>query len=139
MKNGDTIAGSQASVDVDLKALGEYLRRNPLVAGATVFGSAQDGRVRPGSDLDVAVLFDKPLSAEEFLQFYAELCDQVPGVETVDLIRLNQADPILAFEAISGTFLCTNNVEKMAGYFSLVCREYEDVMGNLEHQRHLTA
>ena len=127
------------SIEVDLDKLGEYLRRDPRVVGATVFGSARDGRVRPGSDLDIGVLFDEPLSAEDFLQFYSALCDQVPGVDKVDLIRLNQADPILAFEAISGTFLCTNDVDKMAGYFSLVCREYEDVMGNLEHQKQLAA
>ncbi|MFW5802809.1 MAG: type VII toxin-antitoxin system MntA family adenylyltransferase antitoxin [Verrucomicrobiota bacterium] len=126
-------------VEVDLDKLGEYLHRDPRIVGATVFGSARDGRVRPGSDLDLAVLFDAPLPAEDFLDFYSALCDQVPGVEKVDLICLNQADPILAFEAISGTFLCTNDKEKMAGYFSLVCREYEDVMGNLEHQRRMAA
>ncbi len=139
MKTPDNPADSPAPVEVDLNKLGAYLQRDRRVVGATVFGSAQDGRVRPGSDLDLAVLFDQPLSGEEFLRFYSELCDQVPGVEKVDLIRLNEADPILAFEAISGIFLCTNDRDKMAGYFSLTCREYEDVMGNLEHQRHLAA
>jgi len=139
MKATNSETTPPGAVDVDLGTLGQYLQRDSRVVGATVFGSARDGRVRPGSDLDLAVLFDKPLSAEEFLDFYSDLCDQVPGVEKVDLIRLNQADPILAFEAISGAFLCTNDVDKMAGYFSLVCREYEDVMGNLEHQRRLAA
>lgn len=126
-------------MEVDIVKLGEYLRRDPRVVGATIFGSARDGLIRPGSDLDLAILFDTPLSAEEFLDFYAVLCDQISGIEKVDLVRLNQADPILAFEAISGTFICTNDVEKMAGYFSLVCREYEDVMGNLDHQRRMAA
>lgn len=139
MKASDNSSTRPGSVDVDLNQLGEYLQRDARVVGATVFGSARDGRVRPGSDLDLAVLFDEALSAEEFLEFYGDLCDQVPGVEKMDLVRLNNADPILAFEAISGTFLCTNDVDKMAGYFSLVCREYEDVMGNLEHQKHLAA
>ncbi len=140
MKSSDNTDGSPASIEVDLNKLGEYLRRQPCVVGATVFGSARDGRVRPGSDLDLAVLFNEPMSGEDFLQFYSALCDQVPEVEKVDLVRLNQADPILAFEAISGIFLCTNDIDKMAEYFSLVCREYEDVMGNLEHQRrHLAA
>ena len=139
MKETNNETTPPGAVDVDLDKLGEYLRRDSRVVGATVFGSARDGRVRPGSDLDLAVLFDEPLSGEEFLNFYSDLCDQVPGVEKVDLIRLNHADPILAFEAISGIFLCTNDVDKMAGYFSLVCREYEDVMGNLEHQRRMAA
>lgn len=137
MKTSENNITPPEPVDVDLDKLGEYLRGDSRIVGATLFGSARDGRVRPGSDFDVAVLFKEPLSAAEFLDFYSDLCDQIPGVEKVDLIRLNQADPILAFEAISGTFLCTNDVDNMAGYFSLVCREYEDVMGNLEHQRRM--
>jgi len=56
-------------------------------------------------------------------------------VEKVDLVVLNQADPILAFEAISGRFLCKNDQDQTAAFFSLVCREYEDVMANMEDQR----
>jgi predicted nucleotidyltransferase len=132
-------SSASSSVKVDLAKLGEYFCRDPRIVGATVFGSARDGIVRPGSDLDLAVFFDHPLPAEEFLDFYSALCDQVPRVGRVDLVCLNKADPILAFEAIGGRFLCTNDKEKMAAYFSLVCREYEDVMGNLEHQRRMAA
>jgi predicted nucleotidyltransferase len=128
-----------APTPVDLVALSAYFARDLRVAAATVFGSATDGCVRPGSDIDIAVLFREPLAPEHFLRFYAELCDQIPNVEKVDLITLNQADPILAFEAIRGRFLCKNDPDQTAAFFSLVCREYEDVMGNLEHQRHLAA
>lgn len=128
-----------ASVDINFDKLAEFLRQDARVVGATVFGSARDGRVHSGSDLDLAVLFHASLPADEFLEFYSQLCEQVPDVEQIDLVRLNQADPILAFEALNGKVICTNNAEKMAGYFSLVCREYEDVMGNLEHQRQLAS
>ncbi len=131
--------GQGALVNVDLDRLAAYLRQDLRVAAALAFGSARDGQIRPGSDLDLAVLFDQTLSAAEFLEFYTELCDQIPQVETVDLIRLQQANPILAFEALNGRFLCVNNQEKMAAFFSLVCREYEDVMANLEDQRRLVA
>jgi hypothetical protein len=56
-------------------------------------------------------------------------------VERIDLVVLNADNPILAFEAISGRFLCKNDLEKTAAFFSLVCREYEDVMANLEDQQ----
>ena len=125
------------AVQVDMANLGAYFAQDRRVVAATAFGSAQDGLVQPGSDLDLAVLFHEPLTAAEFLRFYADLCDRVPGVERVDLVRLNRSDPILAFEAISGRFLCKNDPDKAAAFFSLVCREYEDVMGNLEHQQRL--
>ena len=131
--------GRAASVDVDFAELTVCLKRDPRVIAGVVFGSSRNGQVASGSDLDVAVLFEKPLSAKDFLTFYSDLCDQVPSVAAVGLTPLNQAHPILAFEALNGRFLCVNDREKMAAYFSLVCREYEDVMGNLEHQRHLVA
>ena len=120
---------------VDLARLETYLAAAPRVVAATVFGSARDGWIQPGSDLDVAVLFDGPPAADEFLRFYADLCDHLPGVEKVDLVVLNQADPILAFEALRGRFLCKNDPEQTAAFFSLVCREYEDVMAMVADQR----
>jgi predicted nucleotidyltransferase len=120
---------------VDLARLESYLAAAPRVVAATVFGSARDGWMQSGSDLDVAVLFDRPPAADEFLRFYTDLCDQLPGVEKVDLVVLNQADPILAFEALRGRFLCKNDSEQTAAFFSLVCREYEDVMAMVADQR----
>jgi len=137
MHGSSKTAPNTPTVHVDLAHLSDCLAQDRRVVAATVFGSARDGLVRPGSDLDLAILFHEPLAPEEFLQFYADLCDLVPGVERVDLVRLNRADPILAFEAISGRFLCKNDPERAAAFFSLVCREYEDVMGNLEHQQRL--
>lgn len=37
--------------------IAEYLRRQPFVAAAYVFGSTARGKMRPGSDVDIAVLF----------------------------------------------------------------------------------
>jgi len=139
MNSKPELASRAAAVSVDLARLGACLAQDSRVVTATVFGSASDGGVQPGSDLDVAVLFAEPLAPEDFLRFYCDLCDRLPEVERVDLIRLNQADPILAFEAISGRFLCKNDPDKTAAFFSRVCREYEDVMGNLAHQRRLAA
>lgn len=83
--NGKTEATvSRSGVAVDLARLESCLAAAPRVIAATVFGSAREGWVQPGSDLDVAVLFDRPLAA---------------------------------------------------AFFSLVCREYEDVMANREDQR----
>jgi predicted nucleotidyltransferase len=122
------------SVAIDLTALGGYLSQDARVIMATVFGSARNGIVKPGSDLDIGILFQRALAPAEFLEFYSDLCDQVPRVERVDLVVLDADNPILAFEAISGRLLCKNDLEKTAAFFSLICREYEDVMANLDYQ-----
>ena len=128
------------AVPVDVGALRRFLAAEPAVVCATLFGSAQGGSVRPGGDVDIAVLFrgSRP-GAREFLAFYSRLCDAVPTIERVDLVPLNDAHPILAFEAIQGQFLVKNDPEATAAFFSLVCREYEDVMADLERQRRLRA
>ncbi len=104
---------------------------------AVLFGSSVDGTVNPGSDIDVAVLFDNPPdSGEQKLDYYTRLCDAA-DLDTVDMVILNEANPILAFEALSGKVICKNDVDRASEFQSLVCREYEDVIGNLEHQRQL--
>lgn len=119
-------------VTVDFDRLSVFFRSDANVVCATVFGSSADGTVNPGSDLDVAVLFREPPAAgEATLRYYTRLCDAVPDVERTDFINLNQANPILAFEALRGRMLCKNDVEATAGYTSLICREYEDITGYL--------
>ncbi len=124
-------------VKVDFDGLSAFFRADTNVACATVFGSAADGTVDLGSDLDVAVLFRQPLAAgEATLRYYTSLCDAVPEVERVDFINLNQANPILAFEALRGRMCCKNDPEATAAFTSLTCREYEDITGYLAYLRH---
>jgi len=125
-------------VQIDLEVLRRFFATEPDVVCATVFGSAQEGTVRPEGDLDVAVLFaGDPPTGGALLEFYCRLCNAMPAVEAVDLVVLNTANPILSFEAIRGRFVAKNDPDLTAAFFSLVCREYEDVMGNLRHQRRL--
>ena len=50
---------------IDWDAVASVLNATPGVAAAWAFGSAQDGRQRPGSDLDLAVLFGERPSLSE--------------------------------------------------------------------------
>lgn len=119
-------------------ALEGFFRADDNVIGASIFGSSQKGWVSPGSDLDIAVLFrDLPSPSAAYLDYYLRLCSVVPTVDVVDFVNLNTANTILAFEAVRGRWICKNDSERTAAFVSLVCREYEDVMGNLEHQRWL--
>lgn len=128
------------SVKINIDSLSAFFRADANVACATLFGSSVDGMVTPGSDLDIAVLFREPPAAgEATLRYYASLCDAVPEVERVDFVNLNQANPILAFEALRGRMCCKNDPEATAAFTSLTCREYEDITGYLAYLRHQLA
>jgi predicted nucleotidyltransferase len=116
--------------DTNLKKLGKYLDSRPDVICAVVFGSAQSGKVNPGSDLDVGIYFTARPKGEYYIQLLVEMAEAAE-FDVIDLVDLNSADPILAFEALSGNFICRSDPDKTAVLTSRVCREYEDTMYRL--------
>jgi len=115
---------------LDLTELGRFLSTRRDVVFAVVFGSAQDGTVLPGSDLDLGICFDPRPGPDALVTLLTEIADLLP-FDGIDLTDLTTADPILAFEAISGRFLCRNSPEGTAEAYSRICREYEDAMALL--------
>jgi predicted nucleotidyltransferase len=102
-------------------------QENQKIIAAWAFGSAQDGVVREGGDVDTAVFTTTPLSLDEQLTLLGKL-QAALQFEDVDLIILNDANPILRFEAVSGKRLFCRDLSAMAGFVSLTAREYEDEM-----------
>ncbi len=100
---------------------------NPKIIAAWAFGSAQDGVVREGGDVDTAVLTTTPLTFDEQLTLLGRLQDALQ-MDEIDLVVLNNANPILRFEAVSGKRLFCRDLSAMAGFVSLTAREYEDEM-----------
>ncbi|MDI7267033.1 MAG: nucleotidyltransferase domain-containing protein [Myxococcota bacterium] len=113
---------------VDRERLRRALEARPEVVFALLFGSAGRGPLpRADSDIDVAVLLDRPLTYE----LWDALVDSVVracGIEPVDLVDLARARPLLAFEALGGDLLFVRDRERWAAFFSTTCREYEDEM-----------
>jgi len=109
----------------------EWARARPIFEGrpnvvlAWAFGSARDGQVRSGGDLDVAVLFATAPGLDELADLRADL-QQLLGHEEVDLVVLNRAPSILAFEAVSGRLLYCRDRDAQAAFVSLTARQYED-------------
>ena len=70
---------------------------------AYLFGSQAEGRARPASDVDIAVLLPHnmmPLKTfDKQFKLIAELEDAL-GVREVDVVILNAAPPLLAFEVV---------------------------------------
>ena len=74
------------------------------IQAAYIFGSVASGRIRPGSDVDVAVMLGQKsqrLGAIDYrLKLAAEISSTV-GRSDVDLVILNEASPVLAHQVLS--------------------------------------
>jgi uncharacterized protein len=116
------------------KALTEIIGRTTDrsgIAGVWLFGSAVRGAMRPDSDIDIGVLFDSKPGLDALADLRAEL-QQALGFEDIDLVPLNDASPILRFEALSGRRLVCRDPGRCAVFASLAAREYEDEMAAYE-------
>lgn len=100
---------------------------NPKIVAVWAFGSAMDGMMREGGDVDTAVLTTTPLTFDKQLTLLGRL-QAALHTDDIDLVILNDANPILRFEAVSGKRLFCRDLSAMAGFVSLTAREYEDEM-----------
>ncbi len=113
---------------LDKPALAAVFARDPRVQLAVLFGSSRDGRVRPGSDVDIGVLLDPPLPPLAFYQFYQETAARLEWIDNLDLVDLCSADSVLAFEALCGDRFFVRDANAVASFASQVARQYEDDM-----------
>ena len=70
---------------------------------AYLFGSQATQRTHPSSDIDVAMLLDESLTPDErFAERLKLLGDlsRIFGTDHVDLVMLNEASPLLAYETL---------------------------------------
>ncbi len=117
---------------LDMDELAAAFAEDSRVVLATIFGSAKDGTVRDGSDVDVGVLLSPALGPLEFYSYYVEKTARLSAIPELDLVDLNHAGSVLAFEALCGRRLFVRDNEAVAAFSSRVAREYEDDMLHAE-------
>ena len=118
----------------DVAALGSDLKEAcPAVGFALLMGSARDGTVPAGGDLDIALhLGGRP--TQGVLLAVVEVAErQVPGVHC-DVGVLDGDEPVYRFEALKGTLLFARDREQYLRFFSVTCREYESQLAESERQ-----
>jgi uncharacterized protein len=113
--------------ETDRQRLADCLARDPNVLAAWHFGSSVEESIRPGADVDIGVFFVRMPTLDELAVLRAALQDAL-SFDEIDLVVLNDASPILRFEAISGRPIYTSDLEARATFASLTAREYEDEM-----------
>jgi predicted nucleotidyltransferase len=99
------------------------------VSLAYVFGSAAQGRERPDSDLDVAVLFADDVPRERYGELRVQLLTELVGLthtNDVDLVVLNEAPPLLAFQVIDGGRLLLGDRREQVRFETRAIQRYID-------------
>jgi predicted nucleotidyltransferase len=110
-----------SSPDV-LHAVSDALSREANLQVALVYGSAVTGKLRRDSDVDVAVLFEKPLGVNERLALWERLTDATH--REIDLLDLcNLGGEILHQVLTKGRVLVKNDEQ---AYYRLAKRMVYD-------------
>lgn len=121
------MSASKQISNADWQAVETALASFPSIIAAWIFGSAQNGIIRPTSDVDVGVLWQKKPPLDDLLTLHMHLQDTLHH-DNIDLITLNGASVILRFEALSGRAIYCRDTGERAIFSSLTAREYEDEM-----------
>jgi predicted nucleotidyltransferase len=69
----------------DLEKLLDSLRQHPEIVKVVLFGSRAKGSYKPGSDIDLAISFDSPISFNNWLNLQIEM-DELDLPQKIDLL-----------------------------------------------------
>lgn len=121
-------------IDVPItERLSQVLASEPDIVLATMFGSVAEGRQRVDSDVDVAVLSDRPLALERRQQLVKLLA--IESGRPVDLVDLRTAGAVLLRSAVlrGRRLFCRDN----SAYAALMSRALFDSADFLPYRERL--
>ena len=123
------------SFDPDKLAL-ELREQFPEVLFAYLFGSAKEGNIRPGGDVDIAVFVDEKADRIELISKIVGLIEKHSCGAPCDLVFLNNTGEQLAFSVLQGKilFIRSEARELHSSFYSQTCREYEDTIAWMKKQ-----
>lgn len=117
-----------ARFEAALPAVRELLRSRGAVLGY-LFGSVAEGRERLDSDLDVAVLLGPEIPRDGDFDRLLDLNTALVGLthtNHVDVVMLNTAPPLLAFEIVSkGRLILGDDPERVEFEVAVLKRLYD--------------
>jgi predicted nucleotidyltransferase len=118
-------------LDAYCQPLQSLFQRHP-VRLAYLFGSQATRHTHPSSDVDVAVLLDESLTPDERFAERLRLLGDLScifGTDHVDLVMLNEASPLLAYEALRhGILLYCADAQTRIEFQVRTLRAYEDTI-----------
>jgi len=120
----------------DEEGLVAFLRGQPDIVAAYLFGSYATGRIHSGSDVDIAVLLDEdalPQTTRWGGPLLSRRLDLIAAAErfadcAVDVITLNNASPLLSFEVLrKGRLLYEGNRHERIEFEVRAGKVYNDL------------
>ena len=114
---------------IDIEAMTAYFAGQADVVAAYLFGSAARGQADRLSDVDIAVLFDARLGAEESVERQLRLMGNLEEYANreVQVVILNRAAPLLAYQAVQhGILLYERSRSERIDFEVLARRVYFD-------------
>lgn len=131
------LSENKKDIVFSIDTLAMSLKKLPEISFAYLLGSAQNGIMKAGSDLDIAIFMDNNSTGS--FSIYRNICDccsaLLPGVR-IDLGLLNQSqDPVYKYESIKGKLLFAKDTETWLRFFSVNAREYDSQMSHYRKQQ----
>ncbi len=114
---------------IDREAISAYFVSQVDVVAAYLFGSAARGQADRLSDVDIAVLFDAHLRAEESVERQLRILGDMEHYANreVQIVVLNRAAPLLAYQAVQhGILLYERSRAERIDFEVLTRRVYFD-------------
>jgi predicted nucleotidyltransferase len=108
------------------------LERHPEIVGAYLFGSRSRNEETPASDVDVAVLYERPRPLISLIELQDEL-ERAAGVH-LDLIDVARADAFLALDVIRGERIFERDGRRLDEFDLYVLRRAGD-LAPFEYER----
>lgn len=110
----------------------------PVVKFAYLFGSVNTSYFTDKSDLDVALWLKKfPIAANDFIQLKYILEKSIDFEHEIDIVIMNDANPIITYQIFSKGDLIINNdkifLQKIINYKTSLYFDFKLWRKNLEH------
>jgi predicted nucleotidyltransferase len=100
------------------------LRRFPEAIGVWLYGSFAEGRARPDSDIDLALLAERRLDPARLFEARLELGGDLG--RAVDLVDLRRVSALLRFEVVgTGRLIYARDADTCARFATLAVSMYQ--------------
>ena len=113
-------------VSMDLKSWQEFFQTRVEIAAVYLFGSFGTEFERPQSDIDLGVVFTRPVTLPEELELDGALSLHI-GHDRIDLVNLNRSPIALQFRALQeGLLIYEGDYVKHSDFIEYVIKTYPD-------------
>lgn len=124
------------------KTLIEALKNDKDIAALYVFGSRAEKRVKPLSDIDLAVLLADSFPKEKYSEKKLTLLNKIIDIlktDEIDLVILNNAPPVLSFEIIKkgGLVFSANESERIKAQVSFLNQYFDILPKIIEYNKYM--